>query len=309
MSQEENRPSDVKAAATKEEPMVGPTRFDYRNALVDHAGSPDLFEVSLNLPLEDGAVAGIRFTLTSPHSVVESNGTVGYRIDMKSDFVINQPPKATENLKIVQRDGLSWELPTNYTGAGTALLLHEPKVKEFLTDRFQRDKIFVDVGANVGAYSVRAAAAGMRVHSFEPNPENARILRRNAAINGLAIEVNECALGSSNGKVNMMVNGAISRIVDGEGIEVPVRTLDSFTLDGVDLLKIDVEGYELEVVKGALITLERYHPPVMIEMHDWVGADKEATLFETLTRLGYSFEFLDKYAHGRHLAVKPSPVK
>jgi hypothetical protein len=82
-----------------------------------------------------------------------------------------------------------------------------------------------------------------------------------------------------------------------------MRTLDSFGIPRVDLLKVDVEGYELEVLRGAELTLQRSHPTMMIEMHHWVGAEKEAALFEILARLGYNFDYLDRYPQGRHLAA------
>jgi hypothetical protein len=54
---------------------------------------------------------------------------------------------------------------------------------------------------------------------------------------------------------------------------------------------------------GAKKTLERSHPAMMVEMHHWAGAEKEAALFGTLKGLGYTFEYLDRYAQGRHLGV------
>lgn len=228
-------------------------------------------------------------------------------MDISSNLLVTQLEKSTDNLQVLNRDGLLWELPRNYPGSGTALLLHEPVVKEFLTSHFFQDKVFVDAGADVGAYSVRAAARGMKVYAFEPNPGNARILRRNAEINHLSIDLIECALGASNGKAILSQNGAISRITQEKGIEIAMRTLDSFELPAVDLLKVDVEGYELEVLRGARQTLSRCHPTLMVEMHHWIGAENEAALFEILSRLDYRFEYLDRYSQGRHLTASYTP--
>ena len=123
-------------------------------------------------------------------------------------------------------------------------------MKEFLVSRFRPGEVFVDVGANVGAYSLRAASQGMSVHSFEPNPENVKVLERNSEINGLSINMHACALGSSEGSASLAPNRGASRITDAGDLEVPVRTLDSFHLPRADLLKMDVEGYELEVIRG-----------------------------------------------------------
>lgn len=282
-------------------------KFDYRNLLVKDFALPDKVEIHFSIPLEDGAQAETRITLGSPTRFKQEDGSFEYKMEVSSNLLVTRFEKATDHLQVWNRDGLYWELPRNYPGSGTALLLHEPKVKEFLTDRFQRDKVFVDVGADVGAYSVRAAASGMKVYAFEPNPGNARILRRNAEINHLTINIIECALGAFNGKANLSQDGAISRITKESGIEVSMRTLDSFELPGADLLKVDVEGYELEVVKGAKQTLTRFHPTLMVEMHHWIGAENEAALFDILSHLNYRFEYLDRYSQGRHLTAEYTP--
>ena len=159
----------------------------------------------------------------------------------------------------------------------------------------------MDVGANVGAYSLRAASIGMKVYAFEPNPENVKVLKRNTEINRLSIELLECALGSSEGNAKLSPNGALSRVSADGAVPVQVRTLDSFDLPTVDLLKVDVEGYELEVLKGAAETLERSHPDIIIEVHDWLSAEDLATLLSVLRDDDYHFQFIDKYAYGRHL--------
>jgi FkbM family methyltransferase len=143
----------------------------------------------------------------------------------------------------------------------------------------------------------------MKVYSFEPNPENVKVLKRNAEINHLTVDLLEHALGSADGGAKLSPNGATSRISDSGSVDVSLRTLDSFELPRVDLLKVDVEGYELEVLKGARKTLGRCHPTILIEMHDWLGAEDEASLFNILLENDYSFKYLDKYAHGRHLVA------
>jgi FkbM family methyltransferase len=209
----------------------------------------------------------------------------------------------TGKVRVETRDGLKWEIPPDYPGAWAGLLDHEPIVRDFLQSHFHPGKVFIDVGANVGAYSLRAAGRGMLVVAFEPNPENARVLRRNAEINNLPVDLQEFALGSSTGDIKMSLTGPTSRITDEDGVLVAMRTLDSFKLDKADLLKVDVEGHELDVIEGAVDTLRRLHPRIMVEMHHWVGAEKEAALFDILSGLGYRFEYLDRFSVGRHLTA------
>lgn len=278
--------------------------FDHVNAVVYHDTSPERILVQVSVPLSDGSAADATVLLDSPAKKVTAEGKFSYTMNVNNSFSVIQLLKEPSGQgQIEHRDGLSWWAPMDYPGAWTAFLEHEPHVKKFLTDRFKEGGVFVDVGANVGAYSLRAAASGMRVFAFEPNTMNVKILKRNVELNRLSIELAECALGAENGVARLTPNGAVSRITENGEMEVPIHTLDSYDLPAADLMKVDVEGYELEVLKGARKTLERHHPAMMVEMHHWAGAEKEAALFETLSKLGYRFEYLDRYAQGRHLGA------
>ena len=74
--------------------------------------------------------------------------------------------------------------------------------------------------------------------------------------------------------------------------DVPVYTLDSFEFDGVDFVKVDVEGYELKVLQGALKTIDKYKPMIVIEQnggdikYGWATEENQAGTF--LETLGYT---------------------
>lgn len=300
------------SGAKKAVPAPGPASivgvekvdFDKVNVLIQHYAFPDHIDMLVNVPLQDGSVAETKVILGSPLRFLYSDGRREYSMKVDNDFsVVQLERKAGRHVDAHSRDGLWWEIPSMYPGGPTVLLDHEPKVKEFLGSRFKAGDVFVDVGANAGAYSLRALSKGMVVHSFEPNPENAKLLKRNAEINHLPADILEYALGASEGKARISQNGATSRIME-DGIEVAVRTLDSFSYPRVDLLKVDVEGYELEVFRGAKETLAHCHPAIMIEMHHWIGAEAEAEIFGILLENGYRFEYLDTYSQGRHLAAE-----
>jgi FkbM family methyltransferase len=160
---------------------------------------------------------------------------------------------------------------------------------------------FFDVGANIGTVTIPVAMTGAECLAFEPAPANAARLAENAELNGLGnVTVIEAAMWSEGGTVALRVDGAegagTSRVVDGGGtIEVPAATLDAFAGGGAaapDLLKIDVEGAELEVLRGAEATLGagrvrevfvETHPPALEER----GAS-EADVAALLGELGYA---------------------
>jgi FkbM family methyltransferase len=111
---------------------------------------------------------------------------------------------------------------------------------------------FADIGANIGVYTIAAARRGALVTSFEPNPAVAALLRRNIAFNKVAARVNvrEVALGASVGEVHLAIAGTLGLMtrVDHVGsVVVRAETLSQV----FDLVKIDVEGYEFEVLGGA----------------------------------------------------------
>jgi FkbM family methyltransferase len=146
--------------------------------------------------------------------------------------------------------------------------------------------IFYDVGANVGFFSVigaRLAGPTGKVFCFEPLPDNFRQIRHNALLNGFSnIQIIETALGSVDARLpfwtsaeptwgKLASTGSVPNKHTGE-INVPVRRLDGIVTDGdlaaPQVIKIDVEGAEMEVLSGAIETLQTYRPRLLIELHD-----------------------------------------
>jgi len=159
----------------------------------------------------------------------------------------------------------------------------------------QRGHVF-DVGANVGVFSLVAAAlTWWDVTAFEPEPELAAVARAIAAQNGLRCDVEEIALGASNGEATLH----LSDITDSshslrEGfrpstrsIQVPLETLDSFsgrTGRVPRLLKIDTEATEPEVLRGAAALLRDHRPWLICEV---LRGRTEPDLMEILRPLDY----------------------
>lgn len=143
--------------------------------------------------------------------------------------------------------------------------LHEFEDMAFLLHYLRPDDLFVDVGANVGSYTVLAGAAiGAACLSIEPLPQAFTALRRNIAFNDMGSRVRALNLGlarqpgvlrftSQLDTVNHVLG---DRETHANAVEIPVRTLDEVVADAAPaLLKIDVEGYETEVLAGGERTL------------------------------------------------------
>jgi FkbM family methyltransferase len=169
---------------------------------------------------------------------------------------------------------------------------YEPDVCQFLQYVLQPGGTFVDCGANVGFFSIQAGALvgkGGNVISIEANPHTYKLLERNLRANGFGLPIN-CALTSEAGEVELFVPGSwdvySSLRADGlaEGVadhsfKVKARTLDEvvdeLALSRIDLIKIDIEGGELDVLRSAPKVLEAFRPFIIMEygLNTWPAFD------------------------------------
>lgn len=121
----------------------------------------------------------------------------------------------------------------------------------------------LDIGAHVGFWSRMLAERFQRVVAFEPQPDNFLHLIRNVPSQ---VECHRCALGSEVGTAGITNpaphNSGAWHLMPGN--EVLVLPLDHFQLQP-DFIKIDVQGHEKEVIRGARKTLERHHPVIIVE--------------------------------------------
>lgn len=137
----------------------------------------------------------------------------------------------------------------------------------FLTSYLSENDIYIDIGANIGTTIIPAAKrikAG-KVIGFEPHPKTFSFLEDNVRINNLldSVELQNCALGNERGSIKFSsdLGDDMNKVLTaaGEGIIVPVKLLDDVAekFEKIDLIKIDVEGYEKFVVEGGIKTLEK----------------------------------------------------
>ncbi|HSE29134.1 MAG TPA: FkbM family methyltransferase [Candidatus Saccharimonadales bacterium] len=143
--------------------------------------------------------------------------------------------------------------------------------------------VIIDVGANIGLYSSIGAKnlkKSSKLIAFEPIPDNIDLLKSNLQLNGLQDKVTIVpkALGEDDRKLELYLSsksignhsaGGSGARGYGDVLEVDQTTIDAYTnkakLKTVDLIKIDVEGYDGYVLKGGLKTIAKYHPALMIE--------------------------------------------
>ena len=157
--------------------------------------------------------------------------------------------------------------------------------------------VAVDAGASFGVLTLpMARAVGPRgaVFAFEPQLPSFQILCANMALNGIYhVEAHRAALGRQDGKVKVprldqLREGKFGTLALGgsdKGDEVPLTTLDSVAFAArCDLIKIDVEGMELDVLAGAQKTIERFRPILYVEND---RADSSPALIRALWDLGY----------------------
>ncbi len=181
---------------------------------------------------------------------------------------------------------------------------------DFLKTYLKEGMVFADVGANIGSHAINAARLVGKtgsVFAFEADPDTYRLLAGNIQSNGLRnIELRQTCVSDHVGTLSFYKHkdSAKSSIVDrGEKLSV---TLPSDTLDNlipanakIDVLKVDVEGAELSVLRGAtgVFTGQRRPSVVIIEVFDVRdNTDKSEGIREVLEGYGYEFYLFD--GHG-----------
>lgn len=178
------------------------------------------------------------------------------------------------------------------------------------------DSVFYDLGANIGFHSLlanRYISKG-KIYAFEPLPSNAALFNEHLRLNKklisndniqffpIAISDKEKDIRFSNDPVqkdgNTYVNSSPVYSNAADHIEVKARSIDELLKDGFaapDIIKIDVEGAELEVLKGAVDTLQQYKPYLLLATHDYHLPGVQAACVSFLKDLGYTLQHTGNY--------------
>jgi len=196
------------------------------------------------------------------------------------------------------RKSLSHRTVTIYSGAGKGLKfnsgasnpdsatgLYELPVQRVLADYLRNDDVFYDIGANIGFFScigARLVGESGHVYAFEPVVKNVNAIRRNVKLNRFDnVTIIEKAVGRSNGKAQLLLTkntgghtlasaGAPHNVIDTQ--TVGVVSVDSLVstkaIEPPSVVKIDVEGAEVDVLSGMANTIKIYRPIIIYEIDD-----------------------------------------
>ena len=208
---------------------------------------------------------------------------------MYGTFFTKLPPNHYQykkgTVRKVEIDGVRYELDISDIMDWYIYFGFKDVARAKLFDITNKGEVIIDVGANIGGTTLNfAKIVGPRgkVYSFEPDPINYKTIKTNVNLNTFEnIVLNNLGLGNVAGSFKIFTvdenNKGMNRIVgnkfsgdDYRGIRV--ITLDAYfkenDIQSVDLIKIDVEGFEFNVLKGAIEVVKKFHPKFFIELDD-----------------------------------------
>ncbi len=206
----------------------------------------------------------------------------------------------------------------NDTGISKELLKfrkHEPATTEIVSKALKKGMVCLDIGSNIGYYAClenKSVGKEGRVIAIEPTPLTYQYLKRNIENQNGNAQTFNIACADKDGTINFaIVPGSNFCRVISEGqptppeakeiIKIPCKTVDSLvkelSLDKLDFLRMDIEGYEDKLFEGAKKTINKFKPAIQIEIHPAkMGPERTEKLLQYLQSEGYEVE---NYLFGR----------
>lgn len=184
---------------------------------------------------------------------------------------------------------------------------YERKIRNYLKQNLSSFNVFIDVGACIGEYCIWLAKKGKRCYAFEPVPKNFDALKENAALNNVLeyLKAYPYGLGEKDEEVVFEVmetvtgSSHICRDNNKKGEKISIKRLDDLlNINKIQnstpvIMKMDVEGMEVEVLKGAKDFVNRIQNLRIIYEHSFSGNEKIKAIL--LSAGNFDFTFLDKY--------------
>jgi FkbM family methyltransferase len=201
---------------------------------------------------------------------------------------------------------------------------HEWAPLYLLQNEIKKGMVVYDIGANIGEVSLFCANLGAKVYSFEPMRDTFETLNQNISINKFESKITpySVALSDKNGEADLFASNDVDELGSFEDgfhtlyardersvllYKTKIETMDDKLQEMTppDFIKVDVEGGELFVLKGAAKTLEKYHPKIMMEYADGnckaAGYDRN-DLVDFLKPFGYKFYSIEN--RGKLIALE-----
>lgn len=179
----------------------------------------------------------------------------------------------------------------------------EPSTTKWIFDNLDPERAYVDVGHSTGWFGVPVALKGYEVYGFEPLPNSYQRSLDNMALNGVEYTLINAAVSSGSGEQTLRYTARLP-LTSGASLEPHIHggresmTVDVVTLDeaipsdlDVGFIKVDVEGHEIHVLRGAEKLIDRCRPKMILEANT---PDKVEELAEWLSANNYSWELRDK---------------
>lgn len=187
-------------------------------------------------------------------------------------------------------------------------MCNDPLYVQDWISRTGRGDVAIDVGANVGFYTFRLAVRFNRVIAFEPSAqERLFLIDRKVSMGFKNILVRPEAVSDHAGEADFFQHGSelsslhdphpVNEHVAGDAPQkVKLIRLDDLSIDGkVDFLKIDTEGEDVQVIRGARELLKKHRPKIQMEIHRQPDFD---LAFDELRALGYVTELVGRWILG-----------
>jgi FkbM family methyltransferase len=268
------------------------------------------------LTYTEGVYSSLRFCGSSLDKYMLSHLAQRFIYNRRKGYVFKKLKKLNINMILIANSvGISQELM--YKGS------HEPLSTKILRENLHEDMRIVDIGANLGYYALQEAKAvgpeGL-VYAIEPVPHNYFILKHNVALNNLGnIQCFNLAIGDIDGSLELFLGKASNwgsaiktPLTSNRKITVPSQRLDTFLKDKgkVDLVRMDVEGYETKIVESMTETLKQKNLMLFMEIHSiFLKREPCKALLQMLESYGFAPFAVVVGSHPCKLAKKVTDMK
>ncbi len=208
------------------------------------------------------------------------------RLFHSADWVYKFVPANTDykpgSMRKVKRRGFIYELELSDYQEWLVYFYCKSDSSDYLLDYLENSEVILDIGANIGQTSFNIIGTQKKkglnpvIYSFEPYPRTFKKLETNRTLNPtVSVKTYNLGLGRERGILHMTQHSPLNsggfRMTNepDNSISVPVIALDEFVpenqLTKIDFIKIDVEGFEVQVLEGALETLKTFRPILVFE--------------------------------------------